>query len=347
MITGTERLLATIEGRQMDRVPIFTILLDQGARELGLSVEKYYSSGESVAEGQLRLRAKYGYDNVWSLFYVGKEAELLGSQKIIFSEEGPPNVEDFIIKTPDDIRNLRVPDDLREHPAFQEPLKCLKILKQEVGGKHPICAYLTASATIPALLMGMDNWMELALLGPNDLRDELLAKCSDFFQKEIAAYREAGADVLVYSNPFGSTDIIPRRFFHEVSMPWMERDLKPGGVDGVVYYCGGARFNNVILDVREHLGIGAYYLSPMDDIAEGKRIIDGTGLTCGVINDIMLLSWTPAEVRSEVRRIMEAGAPGGRFLFGTLLMPYRIPEANIHAMIEAAIEFGSYDTSRG
>ena len=67
---------------------------------------------------------KYGYDNVWSLFYVGKEAELLGCKKIIFAKDGPPNVEDFVIKSFDDIQKLQIPDDISSHPSFEEQLKC-------------------------------------------------------------------------------------------------------------------------------------------------------------------------------------------------------------------------------
>jgi uroporphyrinogen decarboxylase len=40
--------------------------------------------------------------------------------------------------------------------------------------------------------------------------------------------------------------------------------------------------------------------------------------------------------------MMDEGMPGGKFLFGTLVMPYGIPETNIRAMLEAAYEFGSY-----
>lgn len=344
MMTGMERLSAAINGTLADRIPVFCNLLDQGAKELGLSLEEYYSSGEHVAEAQLRMRAKYGYDCLWSLFYVGKEAELLGCRKMIYAKDGPPNVGEMIIRKYDDISRLQVPDDISSHPAFAEELKCLRILKAETGGKYPVCAYLTASMTMPALLMGMEKWMQLLMLGPHDLRDELLAKCSDFFRKQIAAYRAAGANVLVYSNPFGSTDFIPRKFFNDLSLPWMERDLGPGGTAGVVYYCGSARFNNVIDTVIRRLGIGVFYLSPMDDVTEGKRLVAGRGLTCGVINDIMLMEWSREEIRAEVKRIIEAGKPGGKFLFGTLVMPYNIPEENIRTMLEAAYEYGRFDT---
>jgi uroporphyrinogen decarboxylase len=136
------------------------------------------------------------------------------------------------------------------------------------------------------------------------------------------------------------------KFFQELSMPWMERDLKPVGTDGVVYYCGSARFNNVIEPVIERLGITVYYLSPMDDITQAKEIIAGRGLCCGVINDIKLIDWSREEIRADVRRIIEAGMPGGRFLFGTLLMPMAIPEESIRVMLDAAYEYGCYSDER-
>lgn len=341
MITGMDRLVAAIDGKIIDRIPVFCNLIDQGAKELGLSLEEYYSNGENVAEAQLKMRQKYEYDNLWSLFYVGKEAELLGCKKIIYAKDGPPNVEDMIIKTFDDVSKLQIPDDISTHPAFEEQLKCLNILRKEAKGKYPICAYLTASMTLPAILMGIDKWMQLLLMGPVDIRDELLEKCSDFFRKEMTAYRVAGADIFVYSNPFGSTDFVPIKLFQEISLEWMEKDLKGICLDGLVYYCGGARLNSVIELILQRIGISTYYLSPLDDISEGKKIVAGRALCAGVINDIKLIDWSKEEVRNEVKRMLEAGMPGGKFFFGTLLMPYNIPEENIQAMLDAAYEFGS------
>jgi uroporphyrinogen decarboxylase len=343
MMTGMERLLAAIEGTAADRIPVFCNLLDQGAHELGISLEEYYASGEHVAEAQLRMREKYGHDNVWCLFYVGKEAELMGCRKILFAKDGPPNVQDFVIQSHEDIYRLVVPADISAHPAFEESRKCLRVLKAEAGGKYPICAYITASMALPTLLMGMDEWMELLFLGPAEVRDELLAKCHDFFVKELTAHREAGADVIIYSNPFGSLDIVPMKFFQEQSLPWIEKDIRAVGTQGITYYCGMAALNPVIDIVLRRTGIGAYYLSPFDDVCEGKKIVAGRGLTGGVINDIPLIDWSREQIVQEVKRIIEAGMPGGRFLFGTGVMPYGIPEENIRALLEAAYRFGSYE----
>jgi uroporphyrinogen decarboxylase len=338
-----EILTAAVSGKPAPRIPIFCNLLDQGARELGLSQKTYYSKGEYVAEGQLKMRARYGYDNVWSLFYVGKEAELLGCNDILFCNDGAPNVADFVIKNYDDIAKLEIPENLTAHPAWTETANCLKILRSEVGDTHPICAYLTASTTLPAILMGMDKWMDLLMSKKDtDIRDELLRKCSLFFEKEIAAYREAGANVLVYSTPFGSTSFVGMKRFHEFSLPWMQRDLAAGGVNGLTYYCGMLPFNNVITQIQETLKIGSYYISPMADLTEAKAIIGTNGLTCGVIDDIKMIHWSPQQTRAEVKRLCDIGKVGGHFLFGTGVMPLQMPEENIVAMLEAAFEYGRF-----
>lgn len=342
-MTPLELFAAAASGAPAPRIPIFCNLLDQGARELGMRSQAYFSKGEHVADAQLRMQKRYGYDNVWSLHYVGKEAELLGCREILFADDGVPNVADYVIKNLDDIAKFDIPADITRHPAWQSIADCMDILRAEIGATHPICAYVTASTTLPAILMGMDKWMELFLLGPFDLRDELLRKCSAFFHQEIAALRALGANMLVYSTPFGSSYFVGRKQVEQVVLPWMRRDLQPGGTDDVVYYCGMAPFNEVIDLVFDELHIKTHYLSPLADIAEAKRLINTRGLTCGVIDDIKMIHWNEAQTRAEVKRIIEIGKADGHFLFGTGVMPLAVPEANIRTMLAAAFEYGKFE----
>ncbi|HWR38416.1 MAG TPA: uroporphyrinogen decarboxylase family protein [Patescibacteria group bacterium] len=346
-MNAMERIGRAARGEPTDRIPVFCDLLDQGAAAVGLSsLKEYYSRGEYVAEGQLRMREKYGYDNLWSLFYVGREAELFGCRKMIYAPDGPPNVGEMVIRADDDIHKLEIPRDVTAHPSFQEVLKCVRILAREAGGKYPVIAYVTAAMTLPVLLMGMEKWMDLLLRGSPELRDELLEKCSDVFRQQIAAYREAGANVLVYSNPFGSTDFLPLKLIRTVSLPWMERDLEPGGVDGVVYYGGGACLEGVLELILDRLHIGSYCLSALDDIGRCKAITGNRAMIGGILNNIRAEDWTCREIREEVKKVVEAGKDGGRFYFGTLALPYHTPEANIREIVAAAMEYGTFDGGR-
>ena len=124
----------------------------------------------------------------------------------------------MVIRTRDDISKFEAPTTLEDHPAFVEPLKCLKILHADSAGRFPICAYLTSSMTLPAMLMRMEKWMELLLLGASTLRDELLMKCSDIFGLLARTYRDVGADLLTYNKPSGSTNLIPLKFRQHLSL---------------------------------------------------------------------------------------------------------------------------------
>lgn len=342
MTSGMERFRAVMSGRTPDRVPIVCNLLDQGARELGVPLRDYYASGALVAEGQLSLRERYGYDSLLGMFYSALEAELLGCRNIAYADDGPPNVGQMVIRSPADIRQLRLPDDLEDHPRFRELANCIRILKREAQGRWPVLGVVTASFTLPAMLMGIGSWMELFLTGDVQLRDTLLRLCSQFCSREILALREAGADLIVYANPVASATFITPAKFRELALPWVLSDLSEPGQAGVVFFNGGGRINPILSDLHHHAGIGAFYLNPFDDIAEARKLLGPEALIAGAINDIRLIDWTPEEIDGEVARIMAAGKSAGGFMFGTLLMPYRIPDENIRAMMDAAIRHGRY-----
>lgn len=341
-MNSIERITKVMEGKIPDRVPIMGNLLEQGANELGLSIEEYYSKGEYVAEGQLKLREKYGYDNLSGYFYAGCEAQMLGCRKIIFSETGPPNVGHLIIQNNKDIENLEIPKDISALPVFEELSKCIKILKQEAGGKYPVGSGVVSSFSLPAILMGIDKWLDLLINGPKSLRKELLQKCSDFCIKLIKALRATGADGVSYSNAVGSADFFSLEQFKDLSLEWIVRDIDAVGPEGITYFNGGGRINPMIDTIIKHTGITTYYINPLDDTAQAKKIIGDRGISSGVINDILLVDWQKEDIYNEVKSIMKSGAKDGRFIFGTLVMPYLIPEENIHHLFNAAREYGVY-----
>ena len=342
-MNGWERLQALSTGQPVDRIPIFCNLLDQGAAELGISIKDYYANAENVAEAQLRMREKYGYDNLWGLFYVGREAEILGCRNIVFSDNGPPNVGQMIIKSARDIENLEIPEDIYAHPAFEQSRRCLEILRREAGDRYPVCAFVSSSTSLPAMLMGAEKWLELLLFGPASLRDEMLAKCSLFVQRHIQACRKAGAQLCGYAAPFSTPGMLGPSLYRSVGLPWLRKDLALDGPADIVMHGGGMPLGPVLADVLEGLPLAACYLHPFDDIAEAKKQIAGRVLCCGTLNDIKLLSWTGDQIETEVQRILAAGLPGGKFCFGTFVMPFDIPPANIRRMIDAVTRYCNHE----
>lgn len=342
MSNGMERLGALMQGQLPDRVPVSCVLLEQGAREMNMPIKEYYSKGDYVAEGQLRLRNKYDYDTVQGFFYAGQTAELLGCRNIIFADNGPPNVGHMVIQKFEDIETFEVPETILDHPKFSELKKCIGILKQEAGGKYPVNCNVISSFSLPAILMGIDKWFELLHNGPVELRDQLLQKLATFNQNLVYALRAAGADVISYSNPYASKDMVPYDMIQDIAISAIMGDLEGVDPSGMIYFNAGARINPVIDLLIEKTPFRAFYINPFDDPAEAKKIIAGRGISSGVINDILLVDWSKDQIIEDVKRIMKAGAEGGGFVFGTLVMPFAIPEDNIKTLVEAAHQYGVY-----
>lgn len=331
-----------MEGTLPDRVPVVCNLFEQGAKEMGMSIKEYYSKGEYVAEGQIRLYEKYGYDHIWASHYTANDSEMLGSKTTIFVEDGPPNVGHLIIKSEKAIENLVIDEGLLDTKPFLEQLKTIEIVKREKGDECPVLSTVIGSFSMPPILMGMDKWLELLLTGSERYRKMLLEKCSDFCIMKMRALFKAGVDMIAYSNPVATASFINMKQFESMALEWIKRDINTLGPEGIVYFNGGGLLNPMIKRIQEQTHAGAFYIHPMDDIAQAKEIVAGQALVAASINDIRLIDWSEERIRNEVKNIMGAGAEGGGFIFGTLVMPYAIPENKIRTMIDAAHEFGAY-----
>lgn len=342
-MNNAERIGALISNEKLDRVPVVCILLDQGAKELGMSIQEYYSKGEYIAEGQIKMQERYGYDVVWGFSYMGYLARMLGCKKIIFSESGPPNVGHMILRNEKDIESFWAPGTLDDIPIFNEIIKAISLLNKHYDGTCPVASPTISSFTLPSILMGIEKWMELLFTGPGELVTHMLEQCHIFCVKHIKTLRDAGAALIPYASPMASVDMITLEQFQKMALPWIIKDIEAAGWNNIIYFNGGGRINPTIKDLLEHTDIKAFYLNPLDSIKEARSIAGEEGIFCGVINDIKLINWESDRIEGEVKRIMKEGKEAGRFAFGTLVMPYAIPESHITDMLAAAFKYGTYD----
>jgi uroporphyrinogen decarboxylase len=87
----------------------------------------------------------------------------------------------------------------------------------------------------------------------------------------------------------------------------------------------------------------------MSDVAELKRRYGDALVFCGGIDTQEVLPLGSAEdVRAEVRRIIEALAPGGGYMVGAVhTIMNEVPAENVLAMVDATLEYGRYPVRAG
>lgn len=67
-MNSMERVMTTINQQEPDRVPVFHMLSHYGAKEKGISIKKYFSNPNYVADTQLKMRKKYSNDCLYTFF---------------------------------------------------------------------------------------------------------------------------------------------------------------------------------------------------------------------------------------------------------------------------------------
>jgi uroporphyrinogen decarboxylase len=103
--------------------------------------------------------------------------------------------------------------------------------------------------------------------------------------------------------------------------------------------------------IPDFIDIGVDILNPiqtsagkMSDLAELKKQFGKTILFCGAVDTHRILPFgSPEEVRAEVKRVIEILGQGGGYMLASVhtILP-DVPPENVLAMVDAAVEFGSY-----
>ncbi len=211
-------------------------------------------------------------------------------------------------------------------------------------------------------LRGMENFLCDTLAAPEvagALLDKITELKLEFWEM---ALEELGAlvDIAVENDDYGTqaSQLIAPDTFRGLMKPRLRRIFaaivrkfkarKPVGERGWIFFhsCGNVR--PIIPDLIE---IGVDILNPIHVSAAGmapaalKRDF-GSAIAFwggGVETQQVLPRGTPAEIRDDVRRNLEALMPGGGFVFNTVHnIQADVPPENIMAMWEAWREYGRY-----
>lgn len=337
-ITSIERVMTALGQKEPDRVPFFLLVTMHGAKELGLSIKEYFSRPENVAEGQLRLRAKYRHDSIYGFFYAPVEVEAWGAE-VIFRDDCPPNSGTPFISKPADIDHLEVPR-VKETACLTKVLKALQILKQSVTDA-PIIGVVMSPFSLPVMQMGFDRYFDLIYDQP-DLFTKLMRINEEFCVEWANAQLEAGANVICYFDPVSSPTIVPRDLYLKTGFQVARRTLSRIKGPTATHLASGNC--SLIIDDLVNTGTLVIGVSAREDISAIKKACAGRLTVLGNLNGIEMRRWTPGEAESIVKQaIARAGRGGGLILSDNHgEIPYQVPDKVLVAISEAVHKWGKY-----
>ncbi|MGB8644313.1 MAG: uroporphyrinogen decarboxylase family protein [Anaerolineae bacterium] len=335
-MTCYERVMTTFQHRRPDCVPVFPTLLMQGAAELGLGLKDYLGKGENLAEGQLRLHRKFGYDCVLGVPHFVQDITAFGAGLMYF-ESGPPSAGEMMIRRYEDVDRMRAPDPMSA-PLLRETLQAIRLLAQAVKGRVPILGGCIAPFSLPSMLMGTEMWMDLLLLENDSCRKQVMGSLikitTEFCVAWANAQLAAGADAIVLADGMASAAVINRRQFIELALPTIRATVPR--IQGPVIHEGVGHLHP-LLDLLADTGIVGAILAYRDDLAECKRLVGNKICLIGNLNNIEMRRWTPEEMTQKAQAALAAGAPGGGYILAAQgpEIPLGVRDAVIHNLVNA------------
>jgi uroporphyrinogen decarboxylase len=310
-----------------------------GARELGLSIEEYFSRAEHVIEGQLRLHKKYRGDCFYAFFYAAIETEAWGGSTI-YLPDGPPLCGPPVIQSVEQIDHLQAPS-VADSPCLARVLETIRGLKAHAGDHVPIIGVAISPFSLPVMQMGFDHYIELIYEQPE--RFERLMQANIAFTVDWAnAQLAAGATAICYFDPVSSTTNIPRELYLTTGQQVAKRTIAQIKGPTATHLASG-RGLPIIGDIAD-TGTAVVGVSALEDLRALKAAANKRVSLLGNLNGIEMRRWTPAQAEAEVKRAIALAGPGGGFILSDNHgeIPWQVPDEVLLAIADAVERWGRY-----
>src|ERR1035438_6057719 len=133
LMNGRERVLALLEGRPVDRIPLMPITMMFSADQIGVKYREYVTDYRVLVEGQLRTAERWDIDLVSCISDPAREAGDIGAAVRFFDDQPPAFVEsEALLADKSVLSRLKVPEPL-DGPRMLDRIQAAALFKERAG----------------------------------------------------------------------------------------------------------------------------------------------------------------------------------------------------------------------
>ncbi len=331
-MTSLERVLAALAGKTQPRPPFTLTLSLYGARLTGCPLTEYYRHPEHYAEGQEAVLNLCAPDILFSPFALTLEAEAFGSELKFFSTS-PPNIRKPAVRSADEFIALPLPD-VDSHPSLLYLRECVRHLAKKHHNKTPICGIMTASVDVPAIIMGIEMWIETLLFAP-EKATIILGKTHAHFVRMANALLADGANFIGLTTVCTNPRILFPKIIDTVILPALKRSFQE--VQGpIVFHHGGNPMVPLLKNYLALPNVVAFLIDHRDSLGEARNILGADRLLLGNLDGPTLSRKPVDKVLEKVDRILDDRKDDPYFIFSTSAadIPFDTPPELLQAISE-------------
>lgn len=342
-MTPRERLLAVLNLKEVDRVPVAQPL-QTGTLELMASSGTYWPDAHRNPGMMARLayaaHTIAGFESVRVPFDLNVESEALGCRLDYHQGVGQgmaiqPSVRTTSVGEKTDLYRIVLPNPQTSGrmPVVIQAVDLLSRALKNTGNDLPIFAAAVAPFTLAGQIRGVDKLLRDLIKDPAFVH-ELLEKCCETSLRFALALVRAGADVIVLIDATASPDLVSPKYYREFAQPYAKRVAKQLAVPTILHICGNS---TTILDSMAEVSHGVSVDASVD-IRHLKQVLGHRGVAVGNIDvNATLLFGSGEEIEHSVRDAITAGTD---ILTTSCGIAPGTPSTNLIAMVQAGKNYG-------
>jgi [methyl-Co(III) methanol-specific corrinoid protein]:coenzyme M methyltransferase len=329
------RLLAALEGKPVDKVPVCSVtqtgiveLMD----EVGAPWPESHTNPELMAKLAIANYELSGLEAVRLPYCLTVLVEAMGCEINMGTKNRQPSVTAH--PYPKDLEGAAIPADLLQRGRIPAVLEAIKIVREKVGPDVPIIGGMEGPVTVASDLVSVKSFMKWSIK-KTDLLEQALDLATEAAIIYANAMVEAGADIIAIADPVASPDLMSPDTFRQLFQSRLQKFSASVNSVTVLHICG--KVNAILSDMADCGFEGLSVEEKIGSVKEGKKVIeDRARLVGNVSSPFTLLPGPIDKIKAEAKQALEGGidvlAPG----CGIAPMT---PLENIKALVAARDEY--------
>ena len=337
-MNGRERILAMLEGRPVDHLPLMPITMMFAADHAGIRYQPYATDHRALVEAQIRTAEDFEFDYVSVISDPAREAADCGA-KIRYFPDQPPAIDETHARLADKtaLASLAIPDPVGGG-RMTDRVEGVALFRQRVGNDKLIEGWIEGPCAEAADLRGINTLMTDFYDDPKFVRD-LFDFVLEMELRFARAQMEAGAVLIGVGDAAAS--LVGPAIYEEFVWPYEKRmvdGLHAMGARVRLHICGNTRR---ILAGIGRLGCEIVDIDYMVPLAQAREQMGPGQTLLGNIDPVRALhDGTPESVTEAIAECHRQAGP--RYIVGAgCEVPRGTPPENVRALAQYAQSCGT------
>ncbi|MEM3907607.1 MAG: uroporphyrinogen decarboxylase family protein [Nitrososphaerota archaeon] len=329
-----ERVEAALSFEEVDFVPVLPPF--QGFWAIGVYEQKISETFKypmKGADAQIKILQKVPFDGLEVFWDWLTPVEACGC-KVQLPERGNPITIERLVKTPEDIERLDMPN-LSKNLRTKNNFEMAHYLRKMLSKERYVYVTLTLPFTLAGELRGVEALMLDILKRPTNVH-----KLLNFTTKVLIEYAklssQIGIDAIFWCDPTASADLISPKHFKNFVVPYTKEILQKTrdlGMKAFLHICGNTSDRlEAILDLSPDL----MSFDTKVDLSIAKTVLNKKVPIMGNVSTTDLLMKGPLDIINASKECIKRAGKVGFMLGAGCDIPIDSPIENVKALCDGA-----------